>query len=180
MCSTVWDGLSSCFDGLATGLEGSVEDGGGPAVLRGEIAVARTHRESVLFPHRGPDIDSHPQIQIDDEPLHQCCLLIIFLAEQGEIGSYDPEEFRHHRGDTGEVMRSDFTLPPARERRHRHGRLKAPGIHGPGRRFKTHIHSFLATERPIAGNRAGICSEVFGRAELCRVDEDANDERVTA
>ena len=149
-------GPSSSLNGQATGLEGSVEDGGSLAVIRGEVPIARTHREPVLLPYGWPDVDGHPKIQIGDEPLHHRCLLVIFLAEQGEMGSHDPEKFRHHRGDAGEVMRPGRSFPSARKRRHRHDGLKAFGVHRLGRRFKTDIHPFFATQRTIAGNRARI------------------------
>ena len=95
------------------------------------------------------------------------------------MGLHHSEEFRHHRGDAGKVMGPSLAFPSARERRHRYRRLEALVIHALGRRFKTDIHPFLAAEGTIVGNRAGICREVFGRAELCRVHEDTHDECIT-
>ena len=101
-------------------------------------------------------MNPHAEIEIVHKLPNQRCLLVIFLAEQSQMGLHDSEEFRHHSADAGEVMRSGLAFPSARERRHRHGRFEALGIHGQGRGFKTDIHPFLAAQCTIAGNWAGI------------------------
>ena len=96
------------------------------------------------------------------------------------MGAYDSEKFCYHCGDAGEVLWPGFTFPSSRERRQRHDRLKALGIHDSGCRFKTDIYPFLSAKCAIFRNGPWVLRQVFGWVELCRVYEDTHDERITS
>ena len=143
-------------DHLSTDSECLREQGGNPTFVGAEMHVARTHGQPIPLSDCRAHLNHHAEIEIVHKLPNQRRLLVIFLAKQGEMGLHNPEEFRHHRDDAGEVMRPGFAFPSARERQHRHGRLEALGIHGASRGFKTDIHPFLAAQCTISGNWAGI------------------------
>jgi hypothetical protein len=131
-------------DPLSTDSERLREQGGNPTFVEAKIDVARTHGQPIPLSDCRAHVNRHPEIEIVHKLPNQRCLLVIFLAEQSQMGLHDSEEFRHHRGDAGEVMRPGLAFPSAAEPRHRHGRLEALGIHIQDCGFKTDIHPFLA------------------------------------
>jgi len=79
-----------------------------------------------------------------DKLPNQRGLLVIFLAEPGEMRLHDSEEFRHHRRNTSEVMRPGCSFPSTSDHRNGHDGLKICGVHASGSGLKTDIHSFLS------------------------------------
>jgi len=59
---------------------------------RGEVAVARTHRQAVGLPHRRRDHDVDAEVEIVDHLLDHRPLLGVLLAKHREVGPDDIEQ----------------------------------------------------------------------------------------
>jgi len=96
------------------------------------------------------------------------------------MGSHHPEEFRHHRGNAGEVMRSGFAFPSARERRHRHGRWNPSG-------YMARAVGSKQTSTPLAAqctNRGQSGGDYLDKSSVwlncVGFTKDTHDERITS
>jgi hypothetical protein len=112
------------LDHLPTGLECLREQWSYPTFVGAEIDVARTHGQSIRLSDCRAHLNHHAEIEIIHELPNQRGLLVIFLAEQGEMGTHHPEEFRHYRGDAGKVMWPGRSFPSTSDLRNRHDSLK--------------------------------------------------------
>src|SRR5579862_5737072 len=79
--------------------EGTIERGGGAAIIGAQVGVARGKREAVRFAHDRADYDLCVEVQVGSHSLDDAALLSIFTAEVGEAGLHDFEEFQNYRGD---------------------------------------------------------------------------------
>src|SRR5262245_58967415 len=148
--------VHSTYDHLLTSLESLKEQGGNSTFVGAEVHVSRTQSQPIRLSDCSAQPNHHTEIQILHKLPNQRGLLVVFLAKQGDMGLYDPEKFRHYRGDPSEVMRPDRPFPSTSNHGNRHSCLKAFWIHVPGSRLKADIDSFLAAQCTIASNRAGI------------------------
>src|SRR4029078_8065328 len=80
------------YDRLLTGSERLREQGSNPTFLRFEIDIVRTHGQAVPLSDCLAYLNRYTEIEILRKCSNQYCLLIIFLAEQGEMGLHHSEE----------------------------------------------------------------------------------------
>src|SRR5580704_19635229 len=79
--------------------EGTIERGGGAAIIGAQVGVARGKREAVGFAHDRADYDLCVEVQVGSHLLDDAALLGVFTAEVGEAGLYDFEKFQDDSGD---------------------------------------------------------------------------------
>ena len=150
------------------------------ALLRGEILIARAHREPVGLAHRGCADDLHAQAQVRDHAANHGELLEVLLAEDRHVGIDDVEQLGHHGGDALEMAGTELTTENAGDPRHFDAR-RLRGTIGIDLAHLGHEHEIAAgvlEHLRILRGRAWIVREVLVGAELHGVDEDAGDELV--
>ena len=74
-----------------------------PALVGGEIDIARTHGEAVRLADDRHADDLHRQVEIGRHPPDDRQLLEILAAEKGDIRLNDVEEFADHRGHAAKM-----------------------------------------------------------------------------
>ena len=145
---------------------------------RREVGIARTHGKAIGLPDRGQPDDLDIHIQILHHPLDGDQLLVVFLAEEGQVRLDDVEELGHHRGHTAEVSRAGGPAEVLGHVVHLDGCLKTVGVHLPGRGVKANIHTDVLDEREVPLHITRILCIVLARPELRGVDEDADDQYI--
>jgi hypothetical protein len=115
-----------------------------------------------------------------DQPPDHEQLLVVLLAEHGDIRLGLVEQLGHHRGDTAEEMRPRHALEPlARPVDRDPGRVSL-GVHHRDVRHPDELRSGRGELVEVARLVARVAGEVLGRRELARVDEDRDQHPVGA
>ena len=73
------------------------------ALIGGEVAVPGAHGEPVRLAHRGPPHHLHPQVQVPRERPDDLELLVVLLAEEGDVRHRLKQKLGDDRGDAGEM-----------------------------------------------------------------------------
>ena len=95
--------------------EGAEEGGRGRPLGRGQVGVARRHREAVALADGRGDADLHREAEVRDEAHHDGALLGVLLAEDGDVGEDEAEEAGDDGGDAVEVPGAARPLHPLRD-----------------------------------------------------------------
>ena len=102
-------------------------------------------------------------------------LLVVLLAEDGQVRSHGSEELGHHGGDAAEVARAEDAAQACGEFLYLDEGRKIRRVEFDGLGVEDRINAALIEQIQVALHIAGIDCQVFPGAELQRVDEDAND-----
>ena len=141
---------------------------------RRQVAVARRQGESVGFAQGRHASDLHRNVEVAHGAGDDPELLIILLAEQGDVGSDLVDELGDHGRDPGEMPGPVFPTQPLREARYLDPGREAGRVHGLDVRQVGGIHPRFRQESEVRLDVARIPREVLRWAELGRVHEDAD------
>jgi hypothetical protein len=137
-----------------------------------ETTVPAGQRETVGFAYRrlGHDLDA--QVEIGRHAADDGELLVVLLAEHGEVGPDRREQLGHHGGDPVEVSRSRRALHPLGESAHVHRRRESVGVHHRRGRCVDGVDPGIVARLEVVVDRSRVVLEVGVLTELQRVDED--------
>lgn len=116
--------------------------------------------------------DVHAQIEVSDQPANDGELLVVLLAEDGEVGLQQAEEAGDDGGDAVEVPGAGGAAEARGEPLDVDGGGVARGVQG--RRHEEQVHTRLFAEGGVALGVSRVAVEVLARTELQRIDENAD------
>src|SRR5690606_6987676 len=101
------------------------------AFLRGQVPVARAHRDTVRHAQRTPRYDTRRKSQVRDHMLEQDQLLIVLAPEYETLRRNDVEQPAYHGSHAVEVSRPAYAAQiPAQLRHHEaHRPLCSEGVY---------------------------------------------------
>ncbi len=143
---------------------------------RAQIGVARGKGQTVGLAHRRHALDAHGNIEIAGDAADDLELLVILLAEAGDVRPGLDQELGNDGGDAGEMAGPEGATKPLRDR---------PGIDRDGEAGRVHLCQGRRIEEiapgrsklcRIVGLAARIAREILGRPELRGIDEEAGDD----
>ena len=138
--------------------QGPAEDDGPASLVGIEVAVAAGQGEPVGLAHGLGADDVDPQAQVAAQLTDQHELLVVLLAEHGDVGPDQPEELGDDGQDPAEVTwpQGSLELVAERPRLHRHDRVAA-GVDLLDPRREDDVHAFaLGRSRDRPRGCAGI------------------------
>ena len=146
------------------------------ALLGAQVGVARAHRQAVRLADGRSDLDPHGEVQVVGELADDERLLGVFLAEVRDVRPGHVEEFGHDGGDPLEVTGAGGAVEWAGQPADLDARIEALGIDLLDRRREQDVDALALGQPGVVLFVARVRVEVFGRAELCRVDEQRHDD----
>lgn len=123
--------------------------------------------------------DVHAQIEVHGQPAHDGELLVVLLAEQGNMWASGSQQFGDHGGDAIEVPRPYSALHRLGQPRHAHRGGEPVRIHRRGGRDEDDVDSFGIAGAQVVVEWPWVVIEVAAFAELEWIDEDGHDDGVT-
>ncbi len=175
------EGLAGCGGGAGASEEGgsgegAVEERGAGALGGAEVSVAGTHGEAVGLADGARDDEVDGEVEVADHAADDVALLGVLLAEHGDVGEDEVEEFCDHGGHAAEVAGARG----AAAARGKMGFLDpggvVAGVEGAG--GEQDIGAEAAAGGGILGECAGIGGEVLARPELGGVHVGGDDDDV--
>src|SRR5215471_20450101 len=160
-------------------LQDTVKYGGRFPFLWLEILVTGTHGQTVAFSNRGHADDSDRKIQILHHSSNNGELLHILFAEKRIIRSHNIKQLHHHCGDSAKMAGPKFAAKVLADTRNIDECELRCSIHFVIRGSKDEVHSVLPADLEIVTQRPRITRVVLTRTELQRVNEDADNQRIT-
>ena len=147
------------------------------ALLGREIGVARGEREAVGIADGGRADDLERKIEVAHHLPDDAELLIVLLAEHGDVGRDLHEQLAHTVATPPKEVRTRVALKARRGALRDDARGKAVRVHRP----RSGIQAAYADRRrrelgEVARLVAWVALEVLVRGELGRVDEDRDDD----
>lgn len=124
----------------------------------------------------GHDLDT--EVEVGGQASHDGQLLVILLAEHGNVGARGAEQFGDHGGDSVEVAGSRRAFHRVGQPADVHRGRESVWVH---RRCRGHVHDADAggsARLQVVVERPGVRVEVAPLTELQRVDEDRHDHLV--
>src|SRR5262245_36447237 len=118
------------------------------------------------------------EIQVSHQPSNQLQLLVVFLAKDRHMGPHDIEQLRDYRANSLEVTGSMGAAQKHAQFVHIHMRLVALRIDLSYRGVEQNISMLLFQQCSVPFKVARISSKVFVGTELCRVDENRDNEAI--
>jgi len=143
------------------------------ALFACQVRVARAHGETVGLAHGRDAGDLDRQVEVAHHAPDQRELLCVLLTEEGDVGPDDVEELHDH--GAAEMPGPGPAAEPVLEVPDFHIRFIPGREHRLRLRAKDDIDPFPFQESGIPVEIPGIGPEILLRAELDRVDEDADD-----
>ena len=131
-----------------------------------------------MFAHRGDAHDRDAQVEIDHQAANDGELLVVLLAEHGEVGFDCRQQLRDHRRHALEVAGAALPLHRRRERTGDDAGVEPNRVH---RRRRRRVHEVDARRpacREVVVDRGRVVREIGCLAELQRVDENRHDDGV--
>ena len=150
----------------------TVQLGRDASLLGREVGVAGGHGEPVRLPDRRSPDDFHRHVQIIHHATNHQQLLVVLLAENGEIRLHPVEQLGDHRGHTAEEMRPGLGAEPAGRPLDHHPGGVVGRVHGTDIRQVDEIDAELLEPRQISRLVPRVAFEILARSELGRIDEN--------
>ena len=136
-CAVACAGVAAVADGRCNIGDGLVQPWRDAALFGGEVGVARGQGEAVGLAHRRRADDLERQVEVAHHLPDDAELLVVLLAEHGDVGPHLREQLAAHRGDAAEEVRARTRFPgPPRRRPGRCGWQSPSDTSGPGRATK--------------------------------------------
>ena len=160
--------------------DGAREGEGGGAVLGGEVGVAGGEGEAVGVADDGGADNLDGEVEVTDHAADDGNLLEVFLAEDGDVGLDDVEEFGNDGADAAEVggalgafegLGEEGFLDPS-------GVILRVEVGGVGE--EDGVGAFGLAEGEVVLLAAGVGVVILVGGELGGVDEDGDDDAVAA
>ncbi len=145
-----------------------------------QIGVARRQGQTPAVPFGRCADDLDRQVQVPHEPANDHQLLIILLAENGEVGLNLIEQFGHDQSDAAEHLRSEITFQPQGGAGHGDAGGEAVGIHFSSRRGEHQVTPGAGQQARVFFLLARVFVQVFMGGELRRIDEVGDDDAIGA
>lgn len=137
--------------------------------------VAGGDGEAVGIADGGADDESNGEVEVGDHAAKDDGLLGVLLAEEGEVGLDDVEEFGDDGADRFEVSGAKRAAKGVGEGGGANGEEFGAGVHFGGGGAKEEVGAELAAEVLIGLTGARVIGEIFGGGELGGVHEDGDD-----
>ena len=138
-----------------------------------DVAAGQGQPVGVADDRRAEHLDV--QVEIPHHPLDAGQLLGVLLPEHGQRRVDDVEQLEHHGQHAVEVAGPGGALQHlARAGRPRRVTCRSAAYRSDTSRREDEIDALGLARRQVVGQRSGVAGEVLVRAELQRVDEDAD------
>ena len=159
--------------------EAAGKDKGGFMFFWAQVDVAGTFGKAVFFADNGHEAQGDVQEENLNQALQDLGLLSVFEAVVGAVTLGEVKDLGTDRSDAAKMNRS---CPSAKDLRNRTRDLNPGhilvGIHFARGWRKDEVGAFAFRHLAVTFQSPGICSVVFRRSKLCRIDKDGDDDEI--
>jgi hypothetical protein len=141
------------------------------ALLGRQIGVARRQSEAVRLADRRYADNSHRDIEVAYQPLHDHQLLVILFAEIRGVRESLDQQLGYDRRNTVEVTGTVPAAQAFREAGDAHGRRKTGRVHLIDRRHEDEINPRRSQHLKVGRLAPRVGTEILTRRELLRIDK---------
>ena len=143
-----------------------------------QVRVAAREREPIRLTNRRRDNNRQGKIEVAHHRLNQRCLLEVLSAEDCDVGLHDVKQLCDNCKNSVEMAGPHLALPHRSRNAGAHCRGAPVRVHLLRRRREQNVYSCLGSETSVLFEWTRVTSEIFARAELQRVDENAHHDAV--